>query len=335
MKLRTWTSLLAAGFAAGVIARRAARRRHAIELRGKVVLITGGTRGLGFALAQRFAAEGASVAICARDPAELEAAGRRLARFGTSVMTTECDVGRKDEVELMVQRVLDRFGRVDVLVNNAGIISVGPLEVQTLEDFRRALDVMYWGVVHPTLALLPHMRGRGAGRIANITSIGGKISVPHLLPYGAAKFAAVGFSEGLRAEVAPYGIRVTTVVPGLMRTGSYRNALFVGQPSAEYAWFAIAASLPVLSIHVDRAVERIVDSIRHGDAEIILTSQAKLATILQGLAPGLLTDLMAAVGRLLPGPGARADRQLGREAESAVTRSPLTAAGRAAAERLQ
>ena len=107
------------------------------------------------------------------------------------------------------------------MVNNAGMIQVGPLATTTKEDFVTALDVMFWGTLYPTLAVLPQMRARGRGHIVNITSIGDLVSVPHLLPYTCAKFAAVGLSEGLRAELGPVGIRVTTVVPGLMRTGSY------------------------------------------------------------------------------------------------------------------
>src|SRR5437763_6066124 len=108
----------------------------------------------------------------------------------------------------MVDEVAKRFGRIDVLVNNAGIIQVGPVENMTITDFENAMAVMFWGPVYATLATLPYMRQHGDGRIVNITSIGGKVSVPHLVPYSCAKFAAVALSEGLRAELASTGIRV-------------------------------------------------------------------------------------------------------------------------------
>jgi short-subunit dehydrogenase len=105
------------------------------------------------------------------------------------------------------------------LVNNAGVIQMGPVEDQSLEDFEEALGTMFYGVLMPIWSVLPQMISRGEGRIVNITSIGGKLSVPHLLPYNCAKFAAVGLSEGLRAELGRSKISVTTIVPGLMRTG--------------------------------------------------------------------------------------------------------------------
>jgi len=117
-----------------------------------------------------------------------------------------------------VDQVTQHFGRVDIVVNNAGIIQVGPMSTTTVEDFATALDVMFWGALYPTLAVLPQMRARRSGHIVNITSIGGMVSVPHLLPYTCAKFAAVGLSKGLRAELGQEGIHVTNVVPGSSRS---------------------------------------------------------------------------------------------------------------------
>ena len=121
------------------------------------------------------------------------------------------------------------------------------------------------------------MRERGGGRIVNITSIGGKLGIPHLLPYSASKFAAMGFSQGLRAEVAQDGIAVTTAIPGLMRTGSPRNAIFRGKHRAEYAWFSIADSLPGLSVSADEAVATDPAAVRRGDAEVLFPFVARLA----------------------------------------------------------
>jgi short-subunit dehydrogenase len=109
--------------------------------------------------------------------------------------------------------MIQRVGLIDVLVNNAGLIRVGPFAAMTLDDFQQTMDVMFWGPLHTTLAVLPSMRERKQGSIVNIVSIGGKVGVPHLLPYSCAKFALVALSEGLRAELAPDGIRVTTIVP--------------------------------------------------------------------------------------------------------------------------
>ena len=332
------TVLIGAGVGVGLAtAAYVARRRRTIDLFDKVVVITGGSRGLGLALAEECAARGAKVAICARDPQELEVARRQVRfKFAADVFAQTCDVTNNDDVGEFLTAVLSRFGHIDVLINNAGAISVGPMESQTLTDYQEAMDIMYWGVVYPTLAVLPHMKARGAGRIANITSLGGKISVPHLLPYSAAKFAAVGFSEGMRAEALKDGIRVTTVCPGLMRTGSHLNATFKGQHRREFTWFSFGASTPLVSIDARRAAHKIVDALCAGDAELIITPQAKLGVLLHGLFPGMTSDLLALVNRVLPDANGsdRHARFTGRESETRLTRSLIQRLGRKAAREL-
>ncbi len=234
----------------------------------------------------------------------------------------------------MVGTVIAHYGKIDVLINNAGTIVVGPLSAQTPDDFKEAMDVIFWGAVHTTLLVLPHMLERRQGRIANITSIGGKIAVPHLLPYSAAKFALTGFSEGITAELAAEGVQVTTVVPGLMRTGSHLNAFFKGDNRSEYAWFGISASTPFLAMDAARAAKRIVHAIRRGDAELILGLPAKIAALAHGLAPAVTVRALAAVNRIMPGAsGHGKDRHRGHQSESTPTKSPLTAFGTRAAKR--
>jgi NAD(P)-dependent dehydrogenase (short-subunit alcohol dehydrogenase family) len=207
--------------AAGAMVAVAARFIGRASLERRTVLVTGGSRGLGFLIARECARGGARVVICARDLAELERARAALAREGHRITAIACDVSGRAAVTSMIDQVTRTLGGIDVLVNNAGVIEVGPFETMTLDDFARAMDVMFWGMLHTTTAVLPQMRARGGGRIVNVTSIGGRIAVPHLAPYSAAKFAAVGLSEGLRAELAGSGVRVLTVTPGLMRTGSH------------------------------------------------------------------------------------------------------------------
>jgi NAD(P)-dependent dehydrogenase (short-subunit alcohol dehydrogenase family) len=234
-------------------------------------------------------------------------------------------VADRAQVERLVAETTRHYGRLDVLVNNAGIIQVGPLEAMTVEDFQTAQDVMFWGTVYPTLAVLPQMRARGAGRIANITSIGGKVAVPQLLPYACAKFAAVGFSEGLRAEVGRDGIVVTTVAPGLMRTGSHLNAKFKGNQEQEYALFAPMASMPFVSIDAERAAGQIVRAIRRGDAEVILTLPANLLARFHGIFPGLTADLLGLANRVLPAGGQGTSSEPGHEVQERVESPVLTA----------
>ncbi|HEV8718305.1 MAG TPA: SDR family NAD(P)-dependent oxidoreductase [Candidatus Binatia bacterium] len=312
----------------------ALRRRQTYDLRGKTVLIAGGSRGLGFLLAREFAREGARVALCARDEDTLTRAQDELGAQGVLTFAIPCDVTDRKQVGTLVGAVRARFQRIDVLVNNAGTITVGPLEVMTLEDYEEAMRLHFWAPLYTTLAVLPYMRQRGEGRIVNIASVGGKLSVPHLLPYCASKFALVGLSEGLRAELAKDGILVTTVCPGLMRTGSPRHATFKSQYKAEYAWFSIGDALPLLSMDAERAARQIVTACKRGDAEVVLSLPAWLAVLFHGVFPGLTADALGIINRLLPGPGGiGVSRAKGSESASRVSPSWLTALGDRAAER--
>ncbi|MBA2564530.1 MAG: SDR family oxidoreductase, partial [Gemmatimonadetes bacterium] len=255
---------------------------------------------LGLLLARELARQGCRVAICARDGRELERARESLAARGAEAVAVRCDVTRPDEVRGMVAEVEARLGPVDVLVNNAGIIVAGPVTSMSLEDFQLVMATDFWGTLHPTLAVLPSMLARGQGRIVNVTSIGGRVSMPHLVPYGCAKFAAVGLSEGLRAELSRDGIVVTTVAPGLMRTGSFLNARFRGNVRAEYVWFSLSDSLPLVSMDAERAARRIILAARRGESQVTLTAAANVLARMHGLMPGVTADLLGLANRLLP-----------------------------------
>ena len=320
-------ALLAAG---GILAARGlVRRARTEDIDGQRALVTGGSRGLGFAIASALADEGARVVICGRDEERLEHARVRLAERGADVLAISCDVSDHADVE----RMIGEAGPIDILVNNAGVIAVGPIETQRAEDFEELHGIMFWGVVYPTLAVLPQMVERGRGHVVNITSIGGKISVPYLLPYSAAKFAAVGFSEGLRTELAGKGVAVTTVVPGLMRTGSYRAALFKGRRKTMYDLFTPLSTLPFTTISGRRAARKIVGALRRGDPELILTAHANLVARANGLAPATMQRVLGVVARALPHGGAT-EAVPGRDIGSALDDSFLTALGRKAAAEL-
>ena len=269
----------------------------------KVVLITGGSRGLGLVLARELAAKGARLAICARNSEELKRAVDDLKTYGAEVYEAVCDVRNQAEVNQMVEDVRAHYGQIDVLINNAGVIQVGPLEVQTQEDFEDAMNIHFWAAFYTMQAVLPEMRERGEGRIVNIASIGGKVAVPHLAPYCASKFALVGLSSAMRVELAKDNIFVTTVCPGLMRTGSPVNAIFKGQNEKEYAWFTISDSTPLTSISAERAASQIIEAAANGDAELIISYQAKIAAKFSALFPNFTADSEDLINRLLPAPG--------------------------------
>jgi len=327
-----WT--LAAGVGTALAVRAVWRKLNAYDLRGKTALVTGGSRGLGLVIARELVREGANVAICARDQDELRSARQDLAQRGGRVQAIRCDITDRGQVESMVHLVRERFGRIDVLINNAGVIQVGPVEVMRLEDYAEAMKVHYWAPLYAMLAVLPEMRQRREGRIVNISSIGGKVAVPHLVPYDGSKFALVGLSEGLHAELIKDGIVVTTVCPGLMRTGSPRNAFFKGQHRAEYAWFSISDALPLFSISAERAARRIITACKQGEAEVVLSLPAQAAVAFHGVFPGLTAEILGLVNRFLPGPGGIGNkRALGKDSESSLSPSWLTALNERAAVR--
>jgi NAD(P)-dependent dehydrogenase (short-subunit alcohol dehydrogenase family) len=320
----TTISLAALGLAAGAaLTYKLFRPRY--DFNGKVVLITGGSRGLGLVLAREFAARGAKIAICARDRDELQRAKLDLELDGAEVFDAVCDVREQGEVENLVADVRSRFGRIDVLVNNAGVIQVGPLESQTQSDFEEAMRVHFWGSYFTMKAIIPEMRQRREGRIVNISSIGGKVAVPHLAPYCASKFALAGLSSALHPELKKDNIIVMSVYPGLMRTGSHINAMFKGQHRKEFALFSIMNGLPVTSVSAESAARQIADAIAAGRAELVISPQAKLAVKVSALFPELTADLMALTNQLLPENGG-IDRAYatGLESESAFSPSILT-----------
>jgi len=326
--LRTWIGAAALFAGLHTAARRWRESRY--DLRGRVVLITGGSRGLGLLLAREYARHGARLALTARSGSALERAGGELRERGVDVVTVECDVSDPRSVSAMIGSVVAEYGRIDVVVNDAGQIEVGPLESMTVRDFRDAMNTNFWGafnVIHAAFRHLP----KGEGRIVNISSVGGIVSVPHLLPYSASKFALQGFSLGLGVELARRGVRVITVAPGLMRTGSPINASFKGDAEAELAWFSVADSLPLLSMSGERAARAIVRASRRGDPLLVLGLPAKLAAIAQALMPSSVAHASALVNRWLP-TGTSTDKRAGSEVEA---RAPawLTALGDRAAAR--
>jgi NAD(P)-dependent dehydrogenase (short-subunit alcohol dehydrogenase family) len=277
---------------------------------GAVVVITGGSRGLGFAIASRFAKGHVRLVLAARDRDELERAQASLLSRHPHLSPDDfylvaADLMSTPECDRLIAEAIARFGRVDVLVNNAGIIGVGPLEAQTPERFEDAMRLMFFAGLYTTWSALPHMlrqqplTGAIRARIVNISSIGGKIAVPHMLPYTAAKFAMTGFSEGLHAELRHKGVRVTTVCPGLMRTGGEDHAHFYGDADAEAKWFKFMAKTPGISTSVEHAANVIYRAVSHGCAEVTITPQAMLAARFGGLCPESLQLANALANRYL------------------------------------
>jgi len=323
---------LIAGSYAGVRAAIALSRRY--DFQNRLVVITGGSRGLGLVLARRLADDGAALVLCARDDQELAVAAEELRERTSFVATYTCDLSDADDIAQLFAQIRRQIGSVDVLINNAGVINVGPVETMKVDDYQEAMAVHFWAPLLCMEHVLPDMRRRGEGRIVNISSIGGQIGVPHLIPYCASKFALSGLSQAMRAELTKDGVYVTTVCPGLMRTGSPRNALFKSQHRAEYAWFSITGSMPFVSMSAERAAAQIIRACRYGRAKITLSLPAKLAVIANTLAPELTSEINSLAASLMPGRGGIGRTAVtGSDSESSWSPSVLTTLNERAAER--
>lgn len=327
--------LVTAGyFALGFIKR---RLRH-FSYQNKVVLITGGSRGLGLVLARELASRGAHLVLLARDKEELQKAQNQIQDLypECEVLTVPCDLTQKYQIIWAIKQIFIHFSSLDMIINNAGIISVMPYENASEDDFKDAMDTHFWGPFHLIEAALPHFKAHRGGRIVNIGSIGGKVSVPHLAPYCASKFALTGYSDSLRAELMKDNIYVTSVSPGLMRTGSIGHAQIKGQESLEYSWFALASSLPLLSVSAEKAAKSICDAAQIGQAELIISLPAKLAVKLRALMPELTSDVVNLANAVLPSPARRDlphEAKLGMEVDSPVVPSIATLKAEKAAQK--
>ncbi|QMU30820.1 SDR family NAD(P)-dependent oxidoreductase [Adhaeribacter radiodurans] len=320
-----------AGIGAIVAIRALAREQNKYSFQGKVVVITGGSRGLGLVLARQLAAEGARLAICSRTEDQLKRAEQELTQKGAEVLALPCDVTNRVQVEQFIQKVIKYYGRIDVLINNAGVIQAGPLTDMTLTDFEEALNTHFWAPLYTMWTTVPHMKERSQGRIVNIASVGGKVSIPHLVPYSASKFALVGLSNGFRQELKKDGILVTTVNPGLTRTGSNLNIKVKGQSEKEYAWFTSAGASLLISSSVEKTARKIIDACRYGEAEVLTNVPAKILALANQVLPELTSDALSLTNKILPDENGNETNTRGFENESDLVPDHLRERGQRAA----
>ena len=291
-----------------------AQKQSAPRFAGATVVVTGGSRGLGLVLAREFAKEGARLALIARNADELDRAVADLRERRAEAERFVCDVANEAEVSEAVDKIAARFGGVDVLVNDAGVIRVATFAAATADDYSTAMNTHFWGPLRMIQKTLPWLRKSSRPRIVNIASFGGKIGVPHLIAYSASKHALVGFSDALRAELAVDKIPVTVVCPGTLRTGSIEQAEFRGDLQAEYAWFATGASLPGISLSAESAARAIIDACRIGQAELVLPWHANAAAKARAIFPQAFARALAFANRaILPEPNGEKNLAKGRD----------------------
>jgi len=305
-RLASSLALAAAALTALACLARAGRPK-AVSWRGRVAVITGGARGLGLALARELCADGVVVWLVSRSQDQLTRAVDQLRAGGAEAHAHACDVTQPDAVAQMVDAIIQRHGRLDVVINNAGVMTAMPFHNAAVSDFEESLATHFWAPLHVIRAALPWLRRAHPGHIVNISSIGGRVGVPHLAPYCAGKFALTGLSEVLRAELARDHVWVTTVTPGLMRTGSVGQVKVRGRHEAEATWFAAMAATPVTSMSAAAAARAIVDAAKRGRAAATPGWQARTLHGLNAVAPELTAASMelvaaAVLPAAVPGP---------------------------------
>ncbi len=307
--------------------------RGPAEYRGKTVVITGASRGLGLLLARDFARCGARLALLSRNERDIAGVANDAGLRGADVLPIRCDVRSRKDLTRTIARIRERFGRIDVLVNNAGVIQVGPFAQMTERDFAEAMGTYFWGPLRLIRAVAPLMRDQGGGHIINISSVGGRVAVPHMAPYVAGKFALAGLTDVLHAELSVDGIKVTGVYPLTMRTGSPFNVVVKGQTDKEFGWFLLGDSLPLLSMDAERAAHMIVRRSARGKAHVVPGFQARIAEVGDAAFPNTVSAFRRLVARALPAAPSEQRRTSGWNSGSPLLRSRLARLSQRAAER--
>lgn len=201
-----------------------------MDFKNKVVLITGASSGIGKETAIEFAKKGSNIVLVARREDKLEQVATELKKFSISTLVCQCDVSKKDQVKEMSKKVLDKFGYVDILINNAGFAIYGSVSDLSIDDIESQMETNYFGMVYCIKNFLPLMLSRKSGHIVNVASVAASFGLPGITSYCASKFAMLGFSEGLKHELNNTGVGITVVSPIMVRTNFFNHDSFAKMP---------------------------------------------------------------------------------------------------------
>ncbi len=259
------------------------------ELKNQVVVVTGASSGIGHATARSFAARGARIVIGARRLDKLEDLAAEVGQAGGEAAAVQTDVSREDQVQALARAAVDRFGRIDTWVNDAGISVYATFDKLTEDEIRRIMDVNFMGTVHGIRAALPVMQRQGEGVIINVASIAGKRALPLQSIYSASKFAVVGLGEALRAEMYRTWpkIKICTISPPSINTAFFDNA----RTKEGYAAKPMPPVYPT-----EKVVNTIVRCAEHPQPDIIIGAAGKFYVLLNRLAGGLMDRYLSRSG---------------------------------------
>ncbi len=271
---------------------------EAADLRGRVAVVTGAAKGIGRATLLELAALGAKVGACDTDQAALEETLAACRARGAVVLGAQLDVSDAAQVEAFAERVEGELGPTFCLINNAGVGLAGGFFDTELADWEWLLDVNLRGVIHGVRAFGPFLRQRRAGRIVNVASASGFCNLPSLAAYGTTKYAVVGLTEALRAELLPWGVRVGVVCPGFVQSSILEGARIRGAADAEAERRALQAVYRLRAAAPERIAKAIVAALLSGKALTLATNDARLLYLAKRFAPSALPWLLRAAERL-------------------------------------
>jgi short-subunit dehydrogenase len=255
-----------------------------------VVIVTGASRGIGRATAREFARSGARVVLAARSVGALEGVRDEIRAGGGEAIAVEADVRDQGQVRGLVRQALDTWGRIDVLVNNAGVTHEGPLVEMTTDELREMIEVNLVGTIACTREVLPHFIASRRGHVVNVSSVLGKRGVPRQAVYAASKAAVLGLSEALRSELAPHGVTVTTICPSSTDTDMNRLVSANDHPAKQFVR-KLFMSTP------EAVARRIVGATRRREREVVLSLPGRAVVVANKIVPGVLDWLFARLER--------------------------------------
>jgi NADP-dependent 3-hydroxy acid dehydrogenase YdfG len=268
---------------------------------GKVAVVTGAGSGIGQALAIELARSGANVAISDVNTEGLAVTEERLTAIGARVKADRLDVTEREAFELYADAVVEHFGKVNQVYNNAGIAFAGDIAVSGFKDMEKVMDVDFWGVVNGTKVFLPHLIASGDGHVINVSSVFGLFAVPGQAAYNAAKFAVRGFTEALRQEmlVAGHPVKVTTVHPGGIKTNIVRNMTTVGD--VDHAKLTKTFDKKLAKTSPEKAAKIILEGVRKNRARVLVGPDAKALDLIVRLTGSGYQRLFSTVmSRMVP-----------------------------------
>lgn len=259
----------------------------------RTAIITGASQGIGRATALKFASHGYDLVLAARQPDRLDQIADEIRAMGRTVLAVSTDVRDAKQVEHLIQQAVANFGIIDVLINNAGIFALGPVEAFSLEDWQQIIDTNLWGYIHTIHALLPHFLSQNKGIIVNISSIGGIEPIPYQVPYTVSKYAVTGLTQSLRAELSPKGIHVCGIYPNFIRSRIIERTIFRDKDKQgadnRYNLVNRAIHSPILEKPEDVA-KAIWNAVEHQRSDILVGS-ANLSQIVYRFFPGVMKAL--------------------------------------------